>query len=204
MKLSLLILAVLCLCALPTDSQQPAATPSKEACKDVILEKEIADFTRILETDNDRLKLGILTEDITWKDEYRRAVIDIIQSDFPTKFVAAPDQRMSVPIVYINGTSVVSNGAQFVNVRIELFPSDDMVIPENAKTFMDYHVAKIGDPTRLVKGELVLAEHGVLLAPIEGGMNFELWHQLNLQKVRENIKRTLSDFAAKWDEAAKK
>lgn len=199
-----LILALAFLCVLPTQPEQQPMPPSKDACKDVCLEKEIADFTRILEADNDRLKLGILTEDITWKDEYRRAVIDIIQSEFPTKFAAAPDQRMSVPIVYINGTSVVSNGAQFVNVRIELFPSDDMVIPENAKTFADYHVAKIGDPTRLVKGELVLAEHGVLLAPIEGGMSFELWHQLNLQKVRENIKRTLSDFAAKWDEVGKK
>jgi hypothetical protein len=114
MKLSLLILAVLCLCALPTDSQQPAATPSKDACKDVCLEKEIADFTRILETDNDRLKLGILTEDITWKDEYRRAAIDIIQSEFRTKFVAAPDQSIGVPLLYISGTSAISNGAQFV------------------------------------------------------------------------------------------
>jgi len=35
-------------------------------------------------------------------------------------------------------------------------------------------------------------------------MNFELWHQLNLQKVRENIKKTLSDFAAKWDETGGK
>jgi len=203
MKLSLLILAVLCLCALPTDSQQPAATPSKDACKDAILEKEIADFTRILETDSDRLKLGILIEDITWHDEYRRAAIDVIQSQFPTKFVAAPDQSIGVPLLYISGTSAVSNGAQFVNVQIQVF-SDVMVIPENAKTFADYHLAKIGEPTRVVKGELVFVEHGILLPPIEGGMNFELWHQLNLQKVRENIKRTLSDFAVKWDEAGKK
>lgn len=203
MKVSLLILAVLYLCALPTDSQQPAATPSKGACKDAILEKEIADFTRILETDNDRLKLGILTEDITWKDEYRRAVIDIIHSEFPTKFVAAPDQSIGVPLLYISGTSTVSNGAQFVNVQI-LVLSDLMVIPENVKTFADYHLAKIADPTRLVKGNLVFAQNGILLAPIEGGMNFELWHQLNLQKVRENIKKTLSDFETKWEEAGKK
>jgi len=203
MRLSLLILAVPCLCALPTESQQPAAPPSKDACKDVILEKEIADFTRVLETDNDRLKLGILTEDITWKDEYRRAAIDIIQSEFATKFVAAPDQSIGVPLLYISGTSAVSNGAQFVNVQI-LVLSDLMVIPENVKTFADYHLAKIADPTRLVKGNLVFAQNGVLLAPIEGGMNFELWHQLNLQKVRENIKKTLSDFATKWDEAGTK
>jgi hypothetical protein len=198
-----LILALGLVVALPTHPEQQTTPPNKDACKDAILEKEIADFTRILETDNDRLKLGILTEDITWKDEYRRAVIDIIQSDFPTKFVAAPDQRIGVPLVYINGTSAVSNGAQFVNVRIEVL-SDVMVIPENAKTFADYHLAKIGDPTRVVTGELVFAEHGILLSPIESGMNYELWHQLNLQKVRENIKRTLADFAQKWDEAGKK
>lgn len=203
MKLSLLILAMLCLCALPTDSQQPAATPSKDACKDVCLEKEIADFTRIFETDNDRLKLGILIEDITWKDEYRRAAIDIIQSEFPTKFAAAPDQSIGVPLIYISGTSAVSNGAQFVNVQI-LVLSDLMVIPENVKTFADYHLAKIADPTRLINGHLEFAHNGILLAPIEGGMNFELWHLLNLQKVRETIKKTLSDFAAKWDEAGKK
>jgi hypothetical protein len=128
--------------------------------------------------------------------------IDVIQSQFPTKFVAAPDQTLFVPFIYINGTSAVSNGAQFVNVRVEIF-SDLMVIPENVKTFADYHLAKMGDPTRVVKGELVFAEHGILLPPIEG-MNYELWHQLNLGKVREAVKTTLSDFAAKWDEAGKR
>lgn len=199
---SILLLAFVFLFASPTQLQQQATPPSKDACKDLCLEKEIADFTRIFEADGDRLKLGILTEDITWHDEYRRAAIDIIQGQFPTQFVAAPDQSIGVPLLYIYGTSAVSNGAQFVNVRIEVF-SDSLVIPENVKTFADYHLAKIGDPTRLVKGELVFVEHGILLPPIEG-MNFELWHQLNLQKVRENIKKTLSDFAAKWDAAGKK
>ena len=202
MKLPLLILAALFLYALPTDSQQPAAPPSKEACKDAILEKEITDFTRIFETDGDRLKLGILSEDITWHDEYRRAAIVVIQSQFPAKFVAEPDRSLGVPILYISGTSAVANGAQFVNVRVMVF-SDLMVIPENAKTFADYHLAKIGDPTRVVNGNLMFAENGILLAPIEN-MNFELWHQLNLQEVRETIKKTLSDFAAKWDESGKK
>jgi hypothetical protein len=198
-----LILALTFLFAAPTQSEQQPTPSSKDACKDAILEKEIADFTRVFETDNDRLKLGILIEDITWKDEYRRAAIDIIQSEFPTKFVAAPDQSIGVPLLYINGTSAVSNGAQFVNVQIQVF-SDVMVIPENVKTFADYHLAKIGDPTRVVKGNLEFSQNGVLLSPIEGGMNFELWHLLNLQKVRETIKKTLSDFAAKWDEAGKK
>jgi|SRR6266850_632519 len=198
-----LILALAFLFALPSQPEQQPTPPSKDACKDACLEKEIADITRILETDNDRLKLGILTEDITWHDEYRRAAIDVIQSQFPTKFVAAPDQSIGVPLLYISGTSAVSNGAQFVNVQIQVF-SDLMVIPENAKTFADYHLAKIGDPTRVVKGNLVFAQNGVLLPPIEGGMNFELWHQLNLQKVRETIKKTLTDFAVKWDEAGKK
>jgi hypothetical protein len=197
-----LILALAFLFASPTQSEQGPTSPGKDACKDVILDKEIADFTRILEADGERLKLGILTEDITWHDEYRRAAIDVIQSQFPTKFVAAPDQSIGVPLIYINGTSAVSNGAQFVNVRIEVF-SDVMVIPENVKTIADYHLAEIGDPTRVVQGELVFVEHGILLPPIEG-MNFELWHQLNLQRVRENIKTTLADFAVKWEEAGKK
>jgi hypothetical protein len=198
-----LILTLTFLFASPTQPEQGPTSPGKDACKDVILEKEIADFTRILEADGDKLKLGILTEDITWHDEYRRAAIDVIESQFPTKLVAAPDRSIGVPFLYISGTSAVSNGAQFVNVQIQVF-SDLMVTPENAKTFADYHLAKIGDPIRLVKGNLVFAQNGVLLPPIESGMNFELWHQLNLQKVRENIKKTLSDFEAKWDAAGTK
>jgi hypothetical protein len=185
--------------ATPTQPQQATPPPSKETC----LEKEIADSTRILEADGDRLKIGILTEDITWHDEYRHAAIDIIQSEFPSRFVAAPDQSLGVLTLYIDGTSAVSNGAQFINVRIEVL-SDEMLLAENAKTFLDLHVAKLSDPTRVLSGQLVFAENGVLLAPMEQGMNFELWHQLNLQKVRENIKKTLSEFAVKWEGAGKK
>lgn len=194
---------VFLLAAPPTQPQAGGTASSKDVCKEICLEKEIGDITRLLGADGDRLKIGVLLEDITWRDEYRRAAIDIIQSQFANKFVAAPDQSLGVVLLYIHGTSAVSNGAQFVNVRIEIL-SDQMFLAENAKTFLDYHVAKITDPTRVVQGELVFAENGVLLAPIEQGMNFELWHQLNLQKVRETIKKTLSDFAGKWDEAGKK
>lgn len=198
MKLSLLILAVPYLCALPTDSQQPAATPSKEGCKDAILEKEIADFTRPVDADGERIKLFILAEDLTWTDDYRRIAKDVIQSDFPDRFVPS-DSSFGVVLLYLSGTPVVSNGAQFVNVRLQI-NSSELLLPESWK---DLHTPKIGDPSRLVEGWLVFSEHGILLPPI-GGMNFELWHQINIQKVRENIKQTLSDFAAKWDAAGKK
>lgn len=201
MKLTLLILAILFLCAVPTDSQQPVAAPSKDPCKDAALEKEIADFARTFATDSDRVKLGVLVESITWKDDYRRAAIEIIQSEFPTKFVAT-DETLGAPFIYISGTSAVSNGAQFVSVRVEIL-SDMIVKPENAKTLFDTHLAKIGDPLRLMKGQMEFAEHGELLPPI-GNMNYELWHQLNLETVRQAIKTTLSDFAAKWAEAGKK
>jgi len=187
--------------AAPTQPQQTTSSSSKDI---TCLEKEIADSTRLLEADSDRLKVGILAEDITWHDEYRRAAIDIIQSDFPNKFVAVPDQSIGVLLLYIHGTSADSNGAQFVDVEIQIF-SDEMVLAENAKnSLLDLHLAKLGDPTRVLSGHLVLAENGVLLAPLAQGMNFELWHLLNLQKVRENIKQTLSDFAGKWEEAGKK
>lgn len=184
--------------------QQGSTTPTKDACKDICLEKEISDFTRIVETDEGRLKLGIMVEDITWQDEYRRAANEVIQSQFSNRFVAFPaENTIGIKLLlHISGTSAVSNGAQYVNSKIVIF-SDEMFLPENAKTFLDYHPAKIGDPTRVVKGDLVFAQNGILLPPIEG-MNFELWHQLNLQRVREDIKKTLSDFATKWDDASKK
>jgi hypothetical protein len=199
MKLSLLILAVLCLCALPTDSQQPAATPSKDACKAAILEKEIADFTRIVDAEGDRLKIFILAEDLTWTDDYKRIAKDVIQTDFSDRFVPS-DGSLGDVLLYLSGTPVVSNGAQFVNVRLQI-NSSEILLPESWKAGL--HTPKIGDPSRLVEGWLVFSEHGILLSPI-GGMNFELWHQINIQKVRENIKQTLSDFATKWDTAGKK
>lgn len=201
MKLSPLILAVLCLCALPTDSQQPSAPPSKDACKDAILDKEIADFTRIVDADGERIKLFVLAEDLTWTDDYKRIAKDVIQTDFSDRFVPS-DSSFGVVLLYLSGTPVVSNGAQFVNVRLQI-NSSELLLPENWKTLADLHTAKIGDPTRLMEGWLAFSEHGILLPPI-GGMNFELWHQINIQKVRENIKQTLSDFATKWDAAGKK
>src|SRR6266446_1710271 len=106
MKPALLILAVLLLCALATDSQQPAAAPNKDACKDAILEKEISDFTRIVEADGDRLKIGFLVEHITWADDYRRVASDVIQTRFASKFVDAGDRSLGVITVYISGTPV--------------------------------------------------------------------------------------------------
>jgi hypothetical protein len=69
MRLALILTSAF-LFASPTQPEQGLTSPGKDACKDVILEKEIADFTRILEAGGDKLKLGILTEDITWHDEY--------------------------------------------------------------------------------------------------------------------------------------
>ena|SRR5277367_2658242 len=200
---TLLSLTLLLLIPWSTDSQQPAAPPSnKDACKDAILEKEIADFTRIVEADGERIKIFILAEDLTWTDDYKRVAKDVIQSDFSDRFVPS-DSSFGVVLLYLSGTPVVSNGAQFVNVRLQI-NSSELLLPENWKTLADLHTAKIGDPTRLMEGWLAFSEHGILLAPIEGGMNFELWHQINIQKVRETIKHTLADFSAKWDAAGKK
>jgi hypothetical protein len=187
--------------ALPTqpEQQQQPTPPSKDACKDVCLGKEIADFTRIVDADGERIKIFILAEDLTWTDDYRRIAKDIIQSDFSDRFVPS-DSSFGVVMLYLSGTAVVSNGAQFVNVRLQI-NSSEILLPESWK--MGLHTPKIGDPSRLVEGWLVFSEHGILLPPI-GGMNFELWHQINIQKVRENIKQTLSDFAAKWDAAGQK
>ena len=80
------------------------------------------------------------------------------------------------------------------DVLLRLFPL--CIIP--LCDVSDFHVAKIGDPTRVMSGELVFAEEGILLPPI-GQMQFELWHQLNIQKVRETVGEVLSDFAAKWE-----
>src|SRR5271168_577388 len=159
MKLSLLILAVLCLCALPTDSQQPAAPPSKDACKDAILDKEIADFTRIVDADGERIKIFILAEDLTWTDDYTRIAKDVIQTDFSDRFVPS-DSSFGVVLLHLSGTPVVSNGAQFVNVRLQI-NSSELLLPESLKAGL--HTPKIGDPSRLVEGWLVFSEHGILL-----------------------------------------
>jgi len=97
---------------------------------------------------------------------------------------------------------VVSSGAQFVNVRLQ-FPSSERLLPENAKSFLDIHLAKIGDPIRVMQGDLVFAEDGVLLPPI-GQIQFELWHQLNIQQIREAVKKVLSTFVTDWEKAGKK
>ena len=196
---TILIPVFVFLFAVPTQPEQQP--PTKDACKDVCLEKEIADFTRIVEADGDRLKIFILAEDLTWTDDYKRIAKDVIQTDFSDRFVPS-DSSFGVVMLYLSGTPVVSNGAQFVNVRLQI-NSSELFLPESWKTLADLHTAKIGDPTRLVEGWLAFSEHGTLLPPI-GGMNFELWHQINIQKVRENIKQTLSDFATKWDTAGKK
>src|SRR5277367_156070 len=197
---TLLSLTLLLLIPWSTDSQQPAAPPSnKDACKDAILEKEIADFTRIVEADGERIKIFILAEDLTWTDDYKRVAKDVIQSDFSDRFVPS-DSSFGVVLLYLSGTPVVSNGAQFVNVRLQI-NSSELLLPESLKAGL--HTPKIGDPSRLVEGWLVFSEHGILLPPV-GSMNFELWHQINIQRVRENIKQTLSDFATKWDTAGKK
>jgi hypothetical protein len=179
-----------------------AQQPTKDAGKDACLEKEISDFTRNIEADGDRLKIGFLIEHITWSDDYRRAASDVIQSRFPTKFVDAGDHALGLIVLYIHGTDAVSSGAQFVDVRLQL-NSSEILLPENVKNFLDFYVAKIGDPTRVMSGELVFAEEGILLPPI-GQMQFELWHQLSIQEVRKTVEKVLSDFAAKWEQTRKK
>ena len=199
----LLVLAIVSLFATPTEQQQGTAPPNKDVCKDICLEKEIADFTRVIYADSDKPKIGFLVENIAWSDDYRRVAEDVLQKDFSDRFVSAGNQSIGVPVLYIAGTSAVANGAQFVNVRIQL-NSDMMLLPENAKTLFDIHPAKLGDPTRVLRGELVLVDDGTLLAPMSQGVPYELWHQLNLQEIRKSMKKELSEIVADWDKAGRK
>lgn len=196
-KSGFVLLMSLSLCAVATsqDSQSPK--------KDVCLEKEISDFTRLIFADRGRMKIGFLVEHVTWSDEYRRAAADVIQSQFPNNFVVASDQGLGVLVLYISGTSVVSNGAQFVSVRLQI-NSSQLLLPENGDSINDLHLAKIGDPTRSMSGNLVFAEEGVLLPPIEQGMPFELWQAVRMQTIREKVHNVLSKFVADWEKAGKK
>ena len=194
-----LILAFISLFASPTQPQQGVTPPSKDAC----LEKEIADFTRLIFADGGRPKIGFLVEHITWSDDYRRAAADVIQSQFSNNFVVAGDQTLGVLLIYISGTSVVSNGAQYVDIRLQI-NSSEILLPENGNNFADLHFAKLGDPTRVMSGNLVFAEKGVLLPPIGQGTPFELCQALRMQTIRENVHNLLSEFVADWDKAGKK
>ena len=197
MKSGLTLLMLLSLCA--AAHAQDSKPPSKDAC----LEKEVSDFTRLIFADGGRPKIGFLVEHITWSDDYRKAATDVIQSKFANSFALASDQTLGTLVLYISGTSAVSNGAQYVGIRLQI-NSSEILLPENGDNFADLHLAKIGDPTRVMSGQLVLAEDGVLLAPIEQSIPFELWHQLNIQQVRSTVEKMLTEFAAAWEKATKK
>ncbi len=194
-----LILAFVFLFASPTQPQQGVTPPSKDAC----LENEISDSTRLIFADGGRMKIGFLVEHITWSDDYRRAAADVIQSQFSKNFSVAGDQTLGVLILYISGTPVVSNGAQYVGVSLRI-NSSELLLPENGNSFADLHPAKLGDPTRAMSGQLVFAEEGVLLPPIGQGVPFELWQALRTQTIREKVHDVLSKFVAGWEEAGKK
>jgi hypothetical protein len=198
-KRRLALLAVPLLLLLTPARSQDTHSPSKAAC----LEKEISDSTRLLFADGGRMKIGFLVEQITWSDDYRRAAADVIRGQFSNNFVAAGDQTLGTLVLYISGTSAVSNGAQYVGVRLQI-NSGELLLPENGNSFADLHLAKLGDPVRSMNGQLVFAEDGVLLPPIEQGMPFELWHQLNVEQVRKKVQAVLSQFVADWDKAGKK
>jgi hypothetical protein len=191
----LLMLLSPCAVAPSQDSQSPK--------KDVCLDKELSDSTRLIFSDGGRMKIGFLVEHITWSDEYRLAATDVIKSKFSNNFVVAGDQTLGVLLLYISGTSVVSNGAQFVSVRLQI-NSSELLLPENEDSFNELHLAKLGDPSRPMSGNLVFAEQGVLLPPIEKGMPFELWQALRTQMIREQVQKVLTQFVADWDKAGKK
>jgi hypothetical protein len=197
MKSGFVLLMLLSLCA--AAHSQDSKPPSKDAC----LEKEVSDFTRLIFAVSGKPKIGFLVEHITWSDDYRKAATDVIQSKFSNSFALAGDQTLGTLVLYISGTSAVSNGAQYVGVRLQM-NSSEILLPEDGSSFSDLHVAKLGDPTRVMSGQLVLAEDGVLLAPIEQGIPFELWHQLNIQQVRSTVEKMLTEFVAAWEKAGKK
>jgi hypothetical protein len=107
-------------------------------------------------------------------------------------------------MLYISGTSVVSNGAQYVDIKLQI-NSSEILLPENGNNiFTDTHLAKVGDPIRSMSGYLVFAEEGVLLPSIEQGTSFELWQVLRMQTIREKVHNVLAEFVANWDKAGKK
>jgi len=133
------ILAFVLLFASPTKPQQGVTIPNKDVC----LEKEMSDFTRPILADGGRMKIGFLVEHITWSDEYRRAAADVIRNQFSSNFVVADDdQTLGVLMLYISGTSVVSNGAQYVDIKLQI-NSSEILLPENGNNiFTDTHLAK--------------------------------------------------------------
>lgn len=178
---------------------QAQNTSNKDSC----LEKEISDSTRLIFADNGRMKIGFVVEHITWSDKYQSAAESVIQSQFSSNFVNAGDTSFGVLVLYISGTSAVSNGAQYVDFRVQM-PSSELLLPENGNGFNDLHMAKPGDPIRAISGNIVFAEEGVLLPPLDQGANFELWQSLRMQTIRENIAKVLSDFVATWKKEGKK
>jgi hypothetical protein len=200
----LLVFALVLVFGLPTEPQQGGTAPSKDTpTKDTCLEKETSDFTRILQADGGRIKIGFLTEDITWAKEYRRAAVDVIQDQFSSRFVDAGDDTFGNLMLYISGTSVVSNGAQYVDIKLQLY-SSELLLPENGKDFTELHLAKLGDPIHSVSGFFVFADEGVLLPTLEPGSSFELWQALRMQTIREKVHDVLAKFVESWDKAGKK
>jgi hypothetical protein len=171
--------------------------------KDACLEKEIGDTTHLIFADAGRMKVGFLVENITWSDEYKRTASDVIQKQFSSNFVSAGDSTLGVLVLYISGTSAVANGAQYVSMRLQIH-SGELLLPEEGNGILDLHTAKIADPVRSMSGELIFDEEGVLLPPLEQGMNFELWRASRTQMLREKIAKLLSDFVKDWQKADKK
>jgi hypothetical protein len=194
----ILVFALVLLVALPTVPQQVGMAPSKDPC----LEKEASDFTRILLTDGGRIKIGFLTEHITFAKEYRQAAVEVIQNEFSNRFVDAGDDTFGTLMLYISGTSVVSNGAQYVDIKLQL-DSSELLLAENAKDFTQTHLAKLSDPIHSVSGFFVFDDEGVLLPTLEQGTPFELWQLLRMQTVREKVHDVLAKFVASWDKAEK-
>lgn len=195
----ILVFAFVLVFALPAEPQQGGTAPSKDTC----LEKEASDFTRILQADGGRIKIGFLTEGITWAKEYRRAAADVIQDQFSDRFVDAGDDTFGNLMLYISGTSAVSNGAQYVDIRLQLY-SGELLLSENGKNFTELHLAKLSDPIHSLSGFFVFADEGVLLPTLEQGSSFELWQAVRMQTIREKVHDVLAKFAADWDKAEKK
>lgn len=175
---------------------------SKSSTKNPCLETEVADETRPIFADAGRMKIGLLAEHITWSDDYKRAANDVIQKEFASDFVSAGNDTFGTLILYISGTPAVSSGAQYVNVRLELL-SSQLLLPENAKNVFDLHSAKVSDPIRVMQGDFVFADSGVLL-PGEQDTPYQLWRALNVSQVQATVRSVLSQFVDKWQKAGQR
>jgi hypothetical protein len=172
--------------------------------KDVCLEKEVSDVTRLIFADGEKLKIGFLVEHFTGADGFRQTAIEVIRTQFSNKFAAEPDRTLGMPYLYISGTPVTPDGSQFVDIKLQI-EDGILLLPESGNTYNDLHLAKIGDPSRSISGHFVFAEEGRLLPAVPSGpLGQVVWNEGRTLQLREMVQKVLSEFSTDWEKAGNK